>query len=77
MSKQFKGVKVRIYPNKQQADMIDEYGASARHMWNELLGMQKARYDSFKELYSDADEETKGQKRKGLYIYKYTLVASL
>lgn len=74
MSKQFKGVKVRIYPNKQQADMIDEYGASARHMWNELLSMQKARYDSFKELYSDADEETKSQKRKGIYISKYAMI---
>lgn len=71
MTKECKGIKIRIYPNKQQADLIDEFGASARHMWNELLSMQKSRYQAFDEMYGDADEETKRIHRKGVYVNKF------
>lgn len=74
MAKEYRGIKIRIYPNKQQADLIDEFGASARHMWNELLAMQQARYQAFDEMYGNADEETKKIHRKGVYVPKFGMI---
>ena len=45
----YKGIKLRIYPNKEQQQQIIESFGACRFVWNQMLAMQIERYKNNKE----------------------------
>lgn len=41
-----KGIKVKIYPNQNQTQFIEQNIGNARFVWNQMLGMWSARYQN-------------------------------
>lgn len=41
-----KGVKIRLYPNRTQQNQLLQMFGNNRFIWNQMLGMAKARYDN-------------------------------
>ena len=46
----FKGIKLRIYPNKEQREQLDVMFGNSRFVWNNMLAMMNERYKNNKEL---------------------------
>lgn len=59
MTKQLKGVKLRLYPNKSQEKDLRQMCGNSRFVWNLLYDMQLKRYEHNKDLYEDQSEEAK------------------
>ena len=59
MTKQLKGVKLRLYPNKSQEKDLRQMCGNSRFVWNLLYDMQLKRYENNKDLYEDPSEESK------------------
>ena len=45
-SKMLKGIKVKIYPNQNQIQFIEQNIGNARFVWNQMLGMWNMRYQN-------------------------------
>ena len=41
-----KGIKVKIYPNQEQIQFIEQNIGNARFVWNQMLDMWSARYQN-------------------------------
>ena len=39
-----KGIKLRLYPNKEQTNQLWQMFGNSRFLWNQMLGMAKKRY---------------------------------
>lgn len=59
MTKQLKGIKLRLYPNKSQEKDLRQMCGNSRFVWNLLYDMQLKRYENNKDLYEDSSEESK------------------
>ena len=59
MTKQLKGIKLRLYPNKSQEKDLRQMCGNSRFLWNLLYDMQLKRYENNKDLYEDSSEEAK------------------
>lgn len=59
MTKQLKGIKLRLYPNKSQEKDLRRMCGNSRFVWNLLYDMQLKRYENNKDLYEDSSEEAK------------------
>ena len=59
MTRQLKGIKLRLYPNKSQEKDLRQMCGNSRFLWNLLYDMQLKRYENNKDLYEDSSEETK------------------
>lgn len=59
MTKQLKGIKLRLYPNKSQEKDLRQMCGNSRFLWNLLYDMQLKRYENNKDLYEDSSEESK------------------
>ena len=44
MVKVLKGIKLRLYPNQHQADLLWQMFGNSRFVWNQMLAMAKERY---------------------------------
>ena len=44
MAKVLKGIKLRLYPNQHQADLLWQMFGNSRFVWNQMLAMAKERY---------------------------------
>ena len=42
----FKGIKLRLYPNKSQQNQLLQMFGNDRFIWNQMLGMTKTRYEN-------------------------------
>lgn len=51
MTKQLKGIKLRLYPNKSQEKDLRQMCGNSRFLWNLLYDMQLKRYENNKDLY--------------------------
>ena len=45
-----KGIKLRIYPNKEQCEQLDIMFGNSRFVWNNMLAMMNERYKNNKDL---------------------------
>lgn len=59
MTKQLKGIKLRLYPNKSQEKDLRQMSGNSRFLWNLLYDMQLKRYENNKDLYEDSSDEVK------------------
>ena len=46
MTKVIKGIKLRLYPNNQQKDQLQQMFGNDRFVWNKMLAMAKKRYNN-------------------------------
>lgn len=68
-----KGVKLRLYPNKEQEHDLRQMCGNDRFLWNLLNEMLQSRYENNKHLYNgDNSKETK-EKRKHVMLSAYDL----
>ena len=59
MTKQLKGIKLRLYPNKSQEKDLRQMCGNSRFVWNLLYDIQLKRYENNKDLYEDSSDEAK------------------
>ena len=59
MTKQLKGIKLRLYPNKSQEKDLRQMCGNSRFVWNLLYDAQLKRYENNKDLYEDSSDEAK------------------
>ena len=62
MTKQMKGIKLRLYPNKSQEKDLRQMCGNSRFVWNLLYDMQLKRYENNQDLYEDSSEEYKSRR---------------
>lgn len=68
-----KGVKLRLYPNKQQERDLRQMCGNDRFLWNILNAMLQSRYENNKHLYNvDKSKEAK-DKRKHVMLSAYDM----
>lgn len=72
MTKQLKGIKLRLYPNKSQEKDLRQMCGNSRFLWNLLYDMQLKRYENNKDLYEDPSEESK-LKRSRIVVSAYQM----
>ena len=64
MATVLKGVKLRLYPNKEQECALRQMCGNDRFLWNTLLKMLQSRYENNKHLYNgNKSEEAKKRRR--------------
>ena len=68
MATVLKGIKLRLYPNKEQGRLLRQMCGNARFLWNTLLKIQKSRYENNKHLYDGDNSEEAKKKRNHVMI---------
>lgn len=63
MATVFKGIKLRLYPNKQQEIDLRQMCGNDRFLWNKLNEMLQSRYENNKHLYN-GDKSTEAKKKR-------------
>jgi transposase, IS605 orfB family len=66
MATVLKGVKLRLYPNKEQEIALRQMCGNDRFLWNTLNDMLKSRYENNKHLYNG--DKSKEAKKKRRYV---------
>lgn len=69
----FKGVKLRLYPNKQQEYALRQMCGNNRFLWNLLNGMLQSRYENNKHLYDGNKSKESKKKRKHVMLSAYDM----
>ena len=73
MATVLKGIKLRLYPNKQQEIDLKQMCGNDRFLWNKLNEMLQSRYENNKHLYNgDKSKETK-KKRRHVMLSTYDM----
>lgn len=73
MATALKGVKLRLYPNKEQEIALRQMCGNNRFLWNILNEMLQSRYENNKHLYNvDKSRETK-KKRRHVMLSTYDM----
>ena len=68
-----KGVKLRLYPNKQQECDLRQMCGNDRFLWNILNEMLQSRYENNKHLYTDDKSKEAKEKRKHVMPSTYDM----
>lgn len=64
MTEHLKGIRLRLYPNKEQEANLIQMCGNDRFVWNQLNSMIQSRYENNKHLYdSDNSKEAKERRR--------------
>lgn len=71
MATVLKGVKLRLYPNKEQARDLRQMCGNDRFLWNLLNGMLQSRYENNKHLYNGDNSKEAKEKRKHVMLSAY------
>lgn len=66
-----KGVKLRLYPNKEQERDLRQMCGNDRFLWNLLNGMLQSRYENNKHLYNGDKSKEAKEKRKHVMLSAY------
>lgn len=66
-----KGVKLRLYPNKEQERDLRQMCGNDRFLWNLLNGMLQSRYENNKHLYNGDKSKESKEKRKHVMLSAY------
>ena len=73
MATVLKGIKLSLYPNKQQEIDLKQMCGNDRFLWNKLNEMLQSRYENNKHLYNgDKSKETK-KKRRHVMLSTYDM----
>ena len=73
MTTVLKGIKLRLYPNKQQECDLRQMCGNDRFLWNKLNEMLQSRYENNKDLYDgDRSKEAK-KKRRHVMLSTYDM----
>lgn len=68
MATVLKGIKLRLYPNKEQERLLRQMCGNDRFLWNTLLKIQQSRYENNKHLYNGDNSEEAKKKRNHVMI---------
>ena len=68
-----KGVKLRLYPNKEQERDLRQMCGNDRFLWNLLNGMLQSRYENNKHLYKGDKSKEAKEKRKHVMLSAYDM----
>ena len=67
------GIKLRLYPNKQQERDLRQMCGNARFLWNKLNEMLQSRYENNKHLYNGNKSKEAKEKRKHVMLSAYDM----
>lgn len=73
MATVLKGVKLRLYPNKEQERDLRQMCGNDRFLWNLLNGMLQSRYENNKHLYNGNKSKEAKEKRKHVMLSAYDM----
>lgn len=73
MATVWKGIKIRLYPNKQQEVDLRQMCGNDRFLWNKLNEMLQSRYENNKHLFNGYNSEEAKEKRKYLMLTTYDM----
>lgn len=73
MATVLKGVKLRLYPNKQQECDLRQMCGNDRFLWNLLNSMLQSRYENNKDLYNGVNSEEAKKKRRHVMLSAYDM----
>lgn len=68
-----KGVKLRLYPNKQQERDLRQMCGNDRFLWNLLNGMLQSRYENNRDLFNGDKSKEAKEKRKHVMLSAYDM----
>jgi len=73
MATVLKGIKLRLYPNKEQERDLRQMCGNDRFLWNKLNEMLKSRYENNKHLYNGDKSKEAKKKRKHVMLSAYDM----
>lgn len=73
MTTVLKGIKLRLYPNKQQEIDLRQMCGNDRFLWNKLNEMLKSRYENNKHLYNGDKSKEAKKKRRHVMLSVYDM----
>ena len=73
MATVLKGIKLRLYPNKQQERELRQMCGNDRFLWNKLNEMLKSRYENNKHLYNGDKSKKAKKKRRHVMLSTYDM----
>ena len=73
MTTVLKGVKLRLYPNKEQERDLRQMCGNDRFLWNLLNGLLQSRYENNKHLYTGDKSKEAKEKRKHVMLSAYDM----
>ena len=73
MATVLKGIKLRLYPNKQQERDLRQMCGNDRFLWNKLNEMLQSRYENNKHLYNGNKSKEAKEKRKHVMLSAYDM----
>lgn len=68
-----KGIKLRLYPNKEQERDLRQMCGNDRFLWNILNEMLQSRYENNKDLYNGNKSKEAKEKRKHVMLSAYDM----
>jgi len=73
MTTVLKGIKLRLYPNKQQEIDLRQMCGNDRFLWNKLNEMLQSRYENNKRLYNGDKSKEAKKKRRHVMLSAYDM----
>lgn len=73
MATVLKGVKLRLYPNREQEHDLRQMCGNDRFLWNLLNGMLQIRYENNRDLYNGDKSKEAKEKRKHVMLSAYDM----
>lgn len=73
MTTVLKGIKLRLYPNKQQERDLKQMCGNDRFLWNKLNEMLQSRYENNKHLYNGDNSKEAKLKRRYVMLSAYDM----
>ena len=73
MATVLKGVKLRLYPNKEQERDLRQMCGNDRFLWNKLNEMLQSRYENNKHLYNGDKSKEAKKKRRHVMLSAYDM----
>lgn len=73
MATVLKGIKLRLYPNKQQECDLRQMCGNDRFLWNLLNSLIQSRYENNKDLYNGDNSKEAKEKRKHVMLNAYDM----
>lgn len=73
MTTVFKGVRLRLYPNKSQEATLRQMCGNDRFVWNQLNSMIQSRYENNKHLYDGDDSKEAKERRRHVMLSHYDM----
>lgn len=73
MATVLKGIKLRLYPNKEQERDLRQMCGNDRFLWNLLNGMLQSRYENNRDLYNGDKSKEAKEKRKHVMLSAYDM----